>query len=89
MDISQHGNFRNNYSDFHSGAHEWLWEELQDLLTEKDKGQDLYADSAYTGEVQEKAISKYEIHEKGYRGKPLTKVQEEKNKEKSGTCVWV
>jgi len=41
-----------------------------------DKGQDLHADSAYTGEDQEKVISKYEmnnkVHEKGYRNKSLT-----------------
>lgn len=60
---------------------------LEDLLTEKDKGQDLCADSAYTGEEQEKTIIKHEminqVHEKGYRGKPLTEEQKEKNKEKS------
>lgn len=66
---------------------------LEDLLTEKDKGQDLYADSAYTGEEQEKTISKHEminqVHEKGYRGKPLTEEQKEKNKEKSKTRARV
>ncbi len=52
---------------------------LEDLLTEKDKNQDLHADSAYTGEDQEKVISQYEmnnkVNEKGYRNKPLTEEQ--------------
>jgi len=56
-------------------------------LDEKDKGQDLYADSAYTGEEQEKTIAKYEmnnkVHEKGYRNKPLTEEQKKSNTEKS------
>jgi len=66
---------------------------LDDLLSEKDKGQPLHADSAYTGEEQEKVIEKYEminqIHEKGYRNKPLTEEQKEKNKEKSKTRARV
>lgn len=60
---------------------------LDDLLTEKDKGQELWADSAYTGEEQEKTIKKYElinqIHEKGYKNNPLTEKQKESNTEKS------
>lgn len=60
---------------------------LDDLLTEKDEGQDLYADSAYTGEEQEKTIKKYnvknKVHEKGYKNKPLTEEQKSSNKEKS------
>jgi len=66
---------------------------LDDLLTEKDKGQDFYGDSAYTGEDQEKVISKYEMinktHEKGYRNKPLTDEQKLSNKEKSKTRARV
>ena len=60
---------------------------IDQLLTEKDKDQPLYADSAYTGEDQEiiyekkKVISK--IIEKGYRNKPLTEIQKVNNKEKS------
>ena len=34
---------------------------LDDLLDEKDKEQDLHADSAYTGEEQDKIIAKYEM----------------------------
>jgi len=60
---------------------------LADLLDEKDKGGALYADSAYTGEEQEKIILKKglqnKVHEKGYRNKPLTEQQKEKNREKS------
>jgi len=60
---------------------------LDDLLTEKDEGQHLYADSAYTGEEQEKTIKKYKVknkvHEKGYKNKPLTEEQKLLNKEKS------
>lgn len=60
---------------------------LDDLLEEEDKGQDFHADSAYTGEDQEKVIDKYEmnnkVHEKGYRNKPLTELQKANNKEKS------
>ncbi len=57
------------------------------LLTEKDKDQELYADSAYTGEEQEKIYKDKEVipqvNEKGYRNKPLTEEQKINNKEKS------
>jgi len=60
-------------------------------LDEKDKGQVLHADSAYTGEEQEKTIEKYKmknkVHEKGYRNAPLTDEQKATNKEKSKTRV--
>lgn len=60
---------------------------LDDLLTENDEGQDFYADSAYTGENQEKTIDKYKlinkVHEKGYKNKPLTEEQKASNNEKS------
>lgn len=66
---------------------------LDDLLEEKDKGQDLHADSAYTGVDQEKVIDKYEVnnkvHEKGYRNNPLTEEQKANNKEKSKTRARV
>ena len=66
---------------------------LDELLTEKDKGQGLWADSAYTGEEQEKTIKKYKVnnkvHEKGYKGRPLTEAQKESNKEKSRTRARV
>ena len=66
---------------------------LDDLLTEQDKGQDLYGDSAYTGEEQEKIVNKYELknklHEKGYRNKPLTEEQKTNNTKKSKTRARV
>ena len=49
--------------------------------------------SAYTGDVQEKVISKYKmenkVHEKGYRNKPLTEEQKANNREKSKTRARV
>jgi len=66
---------------------------LDELLTEKDKDQNLWADSAYTGEEQEKTIKKYQVnnkvHEKGYKNRPLTEAQKESNKEKSRTRARV
>jgi len=66
---------------------------LDDLLDTSDTGQPLYADSAYTGEKQKKVIRKHKlknkVHEKGYRGKPLTDKQKAKNKLKSKTRVRV
>lgn len=60
---------------------------LEDLLGKKDKGQPLYADSAYTGEAQEQVIKKAkminQVHEKGYKNKPLTKKQMKSNRKKS------
>lgn len=57
------------------------------MLTEKDRGQPLYADSAYGGEEQQKVYKKKDIdnqvHEKGYRNKPLTEKQKTDNREKS------
>lgn len=59
------------------------------LLDEKDKGEEFYADSAYTGEPQEKIISDKEminkVCEKGTRNHPLTDEQKANNKEKSKT----
>ncbi len=66
---------------------------LDDLLSSKDKGQTLHADSAYTGQEQEKVIEKYkminQVHEKVYRNKPLSEEQKEKNKKKSKTRARV
>lgn len=64
-----------------------------DLLDENDEGQELYADSAYTGENQEKIITKAKminkVHEKGYRNKPLTDEQKKSNTKKSKTRARV
>jgi len=67
---------------------------LDDLLDEeKDKGENLWADSAYTGENQDKTIEKYKInnqvHEKGSRNTPLTQEQKDSNNEKSKTRARV
>jgi IS5 family transposase len=66
---------------------------LDKLLDEKDKGQKLYADSAYSGANQKEAISKKEInnqvHEKGNRAHPLTEEQKLNNIEKSRTRARV
>jgi len=66
---------------------------VEQLLTEKDEGQPIYADSAYTGEDQETVYKKKKvinkINEKGYRNKPLTEEQKANNKEKSMTRARV
>jgi IS5 family transposase len=60
---------------------------IEKLLTEKDEGQPVYADSAYTGEEQKKVYKTKKVinktNEKGYRNKPLTDGQKASNKEKS------
>jgi transposase, IS5 family len=66
---------------------------LESLLSERDHEQELYADSAYTGEVQDKIIESYKmqnmVHEKGYRNHPLTDDQKKRNTLKSKTRVRV
>ena len=77
--------FINTYTVTDASVHDS--QVLDDLLTEKDKEQDLYADSAYTGEDQDKTIAKYQmknkVHEKGYRNKPLSEEQKASNTKKS------
>lgn len=64
---------------------------LDDLLDERDREQDLYADSAYVG--QHETLNKYEITdqicEKGARNRPLTEQQKQSNREKSKTRARV
>ena len=83
--------FIDNYEVTDASVHDS--QPLDKLLTEDDAGQDFHADSAYTGEDQEKVISKYEmnnqVHEKGYRNKPLTDEQKASNKQKSKTRARV
>jgi IS5 family transposase len=67
---------------------------LENLLDKKeDQGQPLYADSAYRSEaIEEELIKKgikSQIHEKGYRGRPLTKRQQQRNRKKSKVRVRV
>ncbi len=74
------------------GATSWS-QATEELLTEKDEGQPFYADSAYTGEEQEKLYKKKKVInkviEKGYRNKPLSEKQKASNKEKSRTRARV
>jgi IS5 family transposase len=60
---------------------------LEKLLDEKDQGQEMHADSAYTGKEQAKVLKKYKlknrVHEKGKRNNPLTPKQIRANHEKS------
>ena len=89
--VDEKSKFIDNYKVTDASVHDS--QPLDDLLTEDDSGQDIFADSAYTGEEQEKVIAKYEmnnkVHEKGYRNKPLTDEQKANNKEKSKTRVRV
>jgi IS5 family transposase len=89
--VDTKGKFIDNYTVTDASVHDS--QALDDLLTEEDKGQDLHADSTYTGEDQDKVIEKYEIvnkvHEKGYRNKPLTDEQKANNNEKSKTRARV
>ena len=54
---------------------------------------ELYADSAYRSEAIEASLKKKncisQVHEKGYRNKPLTQEQKESNTFKSKTRVRV
>ena len=60
---------------------------IEKLLDRKDRNKKLFADSAYSGEpvkikiLKRKIISK--IHEKGYRGRPLSEKQKVRNRLKS------
>lgn len=60
---------------------------LNDLLKKEDAHHELYGDSAYSGDpikqMLEKKKIRSRIHEKGYKGSPLTTTQKEKNRVKS------
>ena len=83
--------FIDNYEVTDASVHDS--QPLDDLLSKEDEGQDFYADSAYTGEEQDKVIDKYKmnnkVNEKGYRNKPLTDEQKTSNREKSKTRARV
>lgn len=89
--VDSKSKFIKNYTVTDASVHDS--QPLNDLLEKSDKGQPLYADSAYTGEKQKKVIRKYrlknKVHEKGYRGKPLTDKQKAKNNIKSKTRARV
>lgn len=66
---------------------------LEDLLEERDSHHEIYADSAYSGKPIKKILDERKIrnriHEKGYRGSPLTVHQKERNRTKSRTRARV
>ncbi len=77
--------FIDDYHATHASVHDSI--AAGELLSRKDKGQTLHADSAYSGEPFAEAIEEVKminkIHEKGYRNQPLTKGQKRSNKAKS------
>jgi transposase, IS5 family len=66
---------------------------LDEIITEEDKGQPVWADSAYSGEPCMKVMDKKEVenqtHVKGYKNKPLSKEDFEQNRQKSSTRARV
>lgn len=66
---------------------------LEDVLGDEDENQNLYADSAYRSQEIEEMLKgkgiKSKVHEKGYRGKPLTEKQKTRNTKKSRTRARV
>lgn len=68
-------------------------QEIETLITEEDKGQSMYADSAYRSQEIETMLKEKEmdsqVHEKGYKNNPLTDAQKENNKVKSKTRARV
>jgi transposase, IS5 family len=62
---------------------------LEPLLDSKDEDEDLFADSAYTGEKQQATIEAKKMNnqvcERAYRNKPLTEKQKQTNTQKSRT----
>lgn len=66
---------------------------LENILTEEDKNQPLYADSAYSGEPCDAVIikngSENRTHAKGYKNRPLTEEDFEQNRQKSSTRARV
>jgi len=89
--VDNKSKFINSYVVTDASVHDS--QPLDDLLNDSDAGQDVHADSAYTGKEQNKIISKYKminkVNEKGYRNKPLTAEQKESNREKSKTRARV
>jgi transposase, IS5 family len=68
-------------------------QEIVGLIKQKDAYEDLYADSAYTGEDLHKKLKDkkmaLQIHEKGYKNNPLTEAQKAANKVKSSVRARV
>lgn len=81
-----------DYSVTSASVHDSV--ELENLLNKKeDKEQPLYADSAYRSDKIEAMLRRKKVeslvHEKGYRGSPLTKRQQQRNRKKSKTRARV
>jgi transposase, IS5 family len=89
--VDSKSKFINSYVVTDASVHDS--QALDELLDMSDAGQDLYADSAYTGEKHERTITKYkmknQVNEKGYRNKPLTEEQRASNRYKSKTRARV
>lgn len=66
---------------------------LESLLDKNDKEKPLFADSAYSGKPISDMLKRKniinKIHEKGYRGNPLTDKQKDRNRKKSKTRARV
>jgi IS5 family transposase len=62
---------------------------IDKLVSDADKGQELYGDSAYIGDSVDKVLRKKgiipQIIERAFRGNPLTKEEKESNRIKSKT----
>ena len=66
-------------------------QQLDSLLEEKDRNEEIYADSAYVGQqdtIEKRGVIN-QIHEKGYKNKPLTEEQFKSNTKKSSTRARV
>jgi transposase, IS5 family len=81
-----------HYSVTSASVHDSV--ELEKLVSKKaDEHQPLYADSAYRSDEIESMLKRKNIesrvHEKGYRNRPLTKRQQQRNRKKSKTRARV
>jgi len=80
-----------NYTTSDASVHDS--QKLGDLIEGSDAHHDLFGDSAYSSDAIDKKLKRKKIrnriHEKGYRGHPLTAKQEERNRMKSKTRVRV
>jgi len=89
--LQRYYNLSDDQVEYQIGDYSQVLGELLD--TSKDKGEDLYGDSAYGGEKQLEIIKEKQMNnkvgEQGYKNSPLTDQQKESNKEKSKTRTRV
>ena len=89
VEVPRQRNSREENKEIKEGKIPDDWQDKPHKLSQKDidADQPLHADSAYTGENQEKTIEGKKlincVNEKGYRNKPLTEQQIAKNRKKS------